>query len=415
MLRVHNSQRRFQFGCFHRRAGKSVGFCNHVIRAALTNKRKFPVPRYAYIGPSFAQTKDLIWNYFKHYLQHMPNTKFSESDLQITLPNGAMINLYGGAAAYERMRGLYFDGVVLDEYPLLDPNAWPVVIRPTLADYKGWAIVGGTSNGDDHFHELKKMAEKNADIWDIHVVPVNETDALDPDELVEMTRDMSPEQYAREMLCSFDAPIEGAYYADLLNQAQEDGRVIRVPYDPAAPVITFWDLGIRDSMSIWFMQRVGREWHAIDYLENTGKGLDWYYGQLQIGHRAQWVYGGDIYPHDIRQRELSTAMTREAIAHSYGRNVHIAPNHKVEDGIQAVRAMIPTTWFDKDRCADGLACLRNYHSVKSASLGLTKPMHNWASHGSDAFRTGAMGSHLAVGWASTMRNALRRRRGRFTV
>ena len=108
---LHACAKRWIFMVAHRRAGKTVALCNQVIRKALENKRKFPPPRYAYIGPSFAQAKDLVWGYYKHYTDPLPNRKVVEGDLQIVLPNGAMINLYGGSAAYERIRGLYFDGV----------------------------------------------------------------------------------------------------------------------------------------------------------------------------------------------------------------------------------------------------------------------------------------------------------------
>ena len=180
---LHKSEKRWKFVVAHRRAGKSVAEINETIRSALRNVREYPPPRYAYVGPSFAQTKDLIWGYAKHYtapLSNEPGYRISEGDLQITLPNGAMLNLYGGAAAYERMRGLYFDGIVLDEFPMLNPSVFSTVVRPCLADYRGWAIISGTSNGDDHFHELKKK-NQNDPTWDFHIIPVTETDALHPD------------------------------------------------------------------------------------------------------------------------------------------------------------------------------------------------------------------------------------------
>ncbi len=215
---LHMSKKRWMFTVAHRRAGKTVALCNQTIRRALENKRAFPPPRYAYIGPSFAQAKDLVWGYYKHYTSPLPRVKINEGDLQITLPNSAMINLYGGAAAYERMRGLYFDGVVADEYPLLNPSMLGSVVRPCLADYQGWAIISGTSNGDDHFHDLKKRAEKETEQWDMYSIPVNETDALLPEEVAEMRKDMTADEFAREMMCSFDAPIEGSYYGEVINE-----------------------------------------------------------------------------------------------------------------------------------------------------------------------------------------------------
>ena len=373
----------------HRRAGKTVALCNQVIRAALENTRKFPPPRYAYIGPSFAQAKDLVWGYYKYYTGVLPQVKVVEGDLQIVLPNGAMINLYGGAAAYERMRGLYFDGVVADEYPLLNPSMLGSVIRPCLADYGGWGVISGTSAGDDHFHDLKKRAEKETEQWDLFNIPITETDALPEEEVREMRKDMTSDEFAREMMCSFDAPIEGSYYGEVLNQISMDGQITGVPYDPNALVFTWWDLGIDDEMVVWFLQQCGRELHVIDYYANTGKGLDHYAGQIKS---KPYTYGCHVLPHDIKARELGTGVSRHEVLQGMLPNIFVTPVHSVEDGISATRALIRSMWFDKVRCEPGIMSLRNYHKGPTG-----KPVHNWASHASDAFRTGAVAMNMIRG------------------
>lgn len=393
---LHNSKRRFKFVVAHRRAGKSVSEINEVIKKALQNPREYPPPRYGYVGPSFAQTKDLIWGYAKHYtapLSGFDNYRVSEGDLQITLPNGAMMNLYGGASAYQRMRGLYFDGIVLDEFSLLNPNVLSTVVRPCLADYRGWAVISGTSNGDDHFHELYQRIKDDPE-WDVFIIPVTDTDALHPDEVVEMTKDMSPEEFAREMLCSFEAPIEGAYYADLVNKAETEGRITKVPFDPAVGVFTWWDLGIDDATAIWFVQRVGRALHIINYKEYTGKGFDYIANDLKsLGYN----YSTHIAPHDIRARELGTGRSRFEVLSELLGDVFVAPMAKVEDGITAVRSILPMCYFDAVECADGIKALRNYHRSKKSG----KPVHNWASHGADSIRTGAVSLDQVVGYMSS--------------
>ncbi len=397
---LHASMKRWKFVVAHRRAGKSVAEINEVIKRALTNPRTFPVPRYAYVGPSFAQTKDLIWGYLKHYTSVLipEGCKYNEGDLECTLPNGAKITLYGGAAAYERMRGMYFDGIVLDEFPLLNPAVFSTVVRPCLADYRGWAIISGTSNGDDHFHALLKK-NKDDPTWDFFIIPVTDTDALHPDEVVEMTKDMTPEEYAREMLCRFDAPIEGAYYADLMNQAEAGERITSVPYDPAVQVFTWWDLGIDDNTSIWFVQRVGRSLHIIDHISMSGKGFDFYSRCIRgtepgHEHRRNWIYSVHVPPHDVKARELSTGKTRyEIMCSLLPGEVFVAPMLSVEDGITAVRSVIPICYWDKDRTEDGRSGMRNYHRSKTG-----KPVHNWASHDADAFRTGAVSLNHVVGF-----------------
>jgi hypothetical protein len=404
---LHASNFRWIFVVAHRRAGKTVALCNQVIRKALENQRAFPPPRYAYIGPSFAQAKDLVWGYYKHYTNVLPCVRVVEGDLQIVLPNGAMINLYGGSAAYERMRGLYFDGVVADEYPLLNPSMLGSVIRPCLADYRGWAVISGTSAGDDHFHALKKRAEKESDQWDLYSIPVTETNALDPDEVREMTKDMTADEFAREMMCSFDAPVEGSYYGEILNEISLNNQITGVPYDPNSLVWTAWDLGIDDETAIWFIQQCGRELHVIDYLQGTGKGLEHYVGQIKS---KPYVYGCHILPHDIKARELGTGVSRKEVLDGMLPGVFVCPNHTVEDGILATRAAIRSMWFDKVRTEPGVMALRNYHKSKTG-----KPVHNWASHPSDAMRVGCVAANMIkpmVGGSNVIgigEGALRRR------
>jgi len=383
---LHLSQKRWKFVVAHRRAGKTVALCNQVIRKALENKRSFPPPRYGYIGPSFAQAKDLVWGYYKHYTNVLPSVKVTEGDLQIVLPNGAMINLYGGSAAYERMRGLYFDGIVADEYPLLNPSMLGSVVRPCLADYQGWAVISGTSNGDDHFHELKKRAEKEIAYWDLFNIPVTDTDALDPDEVIEMRKDMTGDEFAREMMCSFDAPVEGSYYGEVLNDIQLQGQITGVPYDPNSLVMTWWDLGIDDEMVIWFAQICGREIHVIDIIQNSGKGLDFYVGQIKS---KPYQYGVHVLPHDIKARELGTGVSRKEVLDGMLPSTFVCPQHTVEDGISATRAALRMMWFDKVRTEPGYTALRNYHKGPTG-----KPIHNWASHASDAMRIGCVALNM---------------------
>ena len=388
-----------------------MGLVNHTIRKALENPRQIPPPRYAYIGPSFAQAKDLVWGYYKHYTSPL-DVKFSEGELNLVLPTGAKISLYGGASAYERMRGLYFDGAVLDEFPMLNPAAWSSVIRPCLADYKGWAVVSGTSNGDDHFHELKIRAERETNFWDVHIIPVTETDALDPDEVREMTRDMSAAEYAREMLCDFAAPIEGAYYAEIINELKLGGKVTGVPWQPDAPVFTWWDLGIDDDTSIWCVQRVGRELHVIDHIQNNGQALE-YYANILVNRG--YTFGGHVLPHDVKVRELGTGKSRYEVLMALLGNIIICPFHSVEDGINAVRATLRQCWFDKERTGAGLSALSNYHRNKNG-----RPEHNWASHPSDAFRTGAIALNSTIGMLGTsnvipLHGPLRRRIKRMRI
>jgi hypothetical protein len=405
-LPLHNSARRFQLVVAHRRAGKTVAEYNHLLKAALGNKRQHPPPRYAYVGPSFEQTKDLVWGYAKYYAGNIQGVDYSEGELTTKLPTGATIKLYGGAAAYERMRGLYFDGIILDEFPLLASNVFSSVVRPCLADYRGFGIISGTSNGDDHFHALFKRYDGNPG-WEQHIIPVTDTDVLSPEEIAEMTQDMSPEEYAREMLCSFEAPIEGSYYADVLNMLSEKQRITGVPYDSTAQVVTAWDLGIHDETCVWFFQICGREVHWINYISGSGKGLDHYARILKDLARSQgYQYRCHLLPHDVEARELGTGQSRRQVLNSLldPDPIITVPLSNPDDGINAARGIMSTSWFDKKGTEKGLSCLRSY---KRSKLG--HPVHDWASHGADAFRTGATGFHLVTSFMGGPIGRLRRR------
>ena len=340
--------------------------------------------------------------------------RFLEGELAIVLPhNGAIIKLYGGMSAYERMRGMYFDGIVLDEYPLLQKTVFSTVVRPCLADYRGWAVVSGTSNGDDHFNALRLRAMDD-ERWDVFLIPLSSTgeEALSYAEAKELTQDMSADEYAREMECSFDAPVEGAYFAEALNALVIQNRVCAVPVDLAAPVISAWDLGVHDYCSIWLWQNVGREVHFIDYMMGVGKGLDHWSSVLRKkATEGGFEYRCHLLPHDIEAREISTAKSRRStLADLFPATEPIITVPRIrskEDGINAARAMLGSAYFDSQKCKTGLAMLRGYH--KSA---MGQPVHGPGphSHGADAFQTAAVGFHLVSGLSASMlrRGAMRR-------
>lgn len=201
---------------------------------------------------------------------------------------------------------------------------------------------------------------------------------------------------------AFDASVQGAYYQKQLSQARTDGRIGKIPHEPGLGVETWWDLGMDDAMSIWFVQRLGLEIRAIDYLEDSGEGLEFYAHALQ--ERATehgYTYTRHFGPHDIAVRELGTGLSRWSTAKSLGIEFIIVPQHRVDDGIQAVRNAFHRCYFDESRCAKGLAALQNYRKEWDERLGCYKnrPLHDWASHGADSWRCGIVGSGQALGRA----------------
>lgn len=404
---LHNTVKRFLWVVAHRRCGKSVFIVNQLIRAAVTNKRQSPPPRYAYVGPSFSQAKDIIWGYLKYYTKDIPGMTVSEGELYVQFPNGARITLYGGSSAYERMRGLYLDGAALDEYPLLHPSVFSAVVRPALSDYSGWCIVSGTPAGADHFLQLREVAEQQTALWEVHSLPVYDTDALDPAE-VELARlSMNKSDFAREYLCSFEAAVEGSYYEEEIENLYKYDRICSVPYQTNAAVFTAWDLGVDDETAIVFGQIVGQEIHWIDYEYGVGKGLDHW---ARIISEKPYKYSSHLVPHDIAARELSSGKSRlETLQDLLPKHDIVpVPMHKVEDGINAVRGMLSISYFDKEKTKRAVSCLAAYQAVRSEKMGTNKPkpLHNWASHTADAFRYAAMGRHMIGGWSGQGSNGL---------
>jgi hypothetical protein len=337
----------------------------------------------------------LVWGYLKQYTENIPGIRYIEGELMVVFPNGSTIRLYGGALAYERMRGIYLDGAVLDEYPLLHPSAFTSVVRPCLADYRGFAIVSGTAAGEDHFHALKLRAEGD-ETWQVFEIPVTATgeSALKAAEVEQMMRDMAADEYAREMLCSFDAPVEGAYYQDAMNTLQNAGRVTKVSPDLNSSVFTGWDLGISDMQCIWFGQLAGREIHWLNYLEDKGRKLSHYAEAVaRYASDSGVTYRAHLLPHDVAVRELGTGHSRrQELSDLLDAPVITVPRHDPTDGIAAARGVLGMSWFDAVKCKRGLARLRSYRRGKTGT-----PVHDDASHGADAFRTAAVGLPLISG------------------
>jgi hypothetical protein len=196
---------------------------------------------------------------------------------------------------------------------------------------------------------------------------------------------MTDDQYEAEYECSFQAAVAGAYYGREMQAAEDEGRITRVPWEPRIPVHTGWDLGIGDSTAIWFAQRAGREWRVIDYLENSGVGLDWYAKELD---RKPYRYGETLLPHDASVRELGSGLSRVETLESLGiKRIRVLPARRKEDSINGVRLTLPSCWFDADKCKRGIDALRNYRREFDDKRKAFKerPLHDWTSHPADAF------------------------------
>ena len=380
---------------WHRRSGKDKSLIAH------TGKKMYErVGGYYHFFPTYKQGKKVIWNGRDRdgmkFTDHIPKElrkRVDNTDMLIETDNGSIYQVVG-TDNIDSIVGVNPVGCIFSEYPLGNPAAWDF-IRPILAENNGWAVFIYTPRGKNHGYKLLELAKKYPDVWYSEVLTVEDTKAislkiLEQEKREIIQKDGNDALYQQEYMCSFEVPIQGAYYAQQLLTAEKDGRLTKVPYDTASEVHTFWDLGVDDSMSIWFMQVAGKELHFIDYFESSGEGLAYYVKYLK---NKPYVYGTHYAPHDIKARELTTGRSRLETAKKLGIRFEVVARLSVEDGIEACRNMLSRCWFDNEKCERGLNALKSYHKAwdEENQVFRLKPKHDWASHGADAFRTFGVG------------------------
>lgn len=395
--KIHDliDNKRFTVVVAHRRMGKTVSAINHIIKDAVLNQKE--APRYAYIAPTYGQAKRVAWDYLVKYSTPLGGTQ-NISELRVDFW-GRRIQLYGSDNP-EALRGQYFDGVILDEIGDQNPKIWTDIIRPALADRLGWCLFIGTPKGHNHFKDLRDRAETE-DGWGLLEFKASQTGVIAQTELDAAKSEMGEDKYLQEFECSFNAAVEGSYYGQILNDLETKNHIQEIPRDDLCRTITAWDLGMGDSTAIWVAQIAGSEIRLLDYYENNGVGLDKYVSWLRDNN---WASAEHILPHDVQVRELGSGKSRLEVLQEAGLNVRIASRMSVDDGIQAVRRLLPRCWFNVPAVKQGLDCLRNYRREfdEKRKVFYDRPLHDWSSHGSDAFRYLAIGLDEGSSWGKSI-------------
>lgn len=389
---------------WHRRSGKDDVALNWTARAA--HER---VGEYWHMLPEAAQGRKVVWDAVSPHTgrrridQAFPaeiREKTREQDMVVQFKNGSLWRVVG-SDNYNSLMGSTPAGVVFSEWALADPNAW-AFLRPILMENGGWALFITTPRGTNHAKTTYDLARQEEG-WFAEVLTADQTGVFTQDqlgtELRELQHDYGIEEgaalFEQEYRCSFESALVGSYYGPYLTRMQREGRIGNVPADRAALVHTSWDLGISDSTAIWFIQCIGKERRLVDYHEGSGVGLEEYAKVLEDKQKERgWVYGLHYFPHDIEHRELGNkGLSRVDTLASLGIKAKVVPLHNVNDGINAVRRLLDAAWIDEKRCERGLNALRNYQRLWNEKLKMfsDSPLHNWASHGSDALRTFAAG------------------------
>lgn len=391
---------------WHRRAGKDTLWLNLTIKGML--KR---VGCYYHVFPTYRQGKKILWEGINaegmKFMDHFPPELIdgtNNTDLQIQLKNGSLWQIIGSDTCDgDAIVGTNPAGLVFSEYSIQNPTVWDKV-RPILVENGGWAAFCYTPRGHNHGYELYQTALKNPALWHASMLTIDQTlrGLNEPrlpglpvvtreQYLQEIADGMEEDMALQEFYCSFEGSKQGSYYGEWLAKIKQAGQITKVPWDPRLPVFTFWDLGVDDQTTIWFMQHLrDAEYRFIDCYSKNGKGLDHY---VKVVNERPYVYDTHYLPHDIDVREIGApgARSRLETMVSLGipkKSLHAGECLPVLDGIGAVRTLLPLCWFDEVKCKDGISALQNYMKEWDDRRKKFKdsPEHDWSSHYADAFR-----------------------------
>ena len=255
----------------------------------------------------------------------------------------------------------------------------------------------GTPKGHNSFYDIYQNAVK-LNNWYVKVLRASQTKLLPDTELADAQASMSLDQYEQEFECSFEAAIMGAYYGKEMRVLTDAGRITKVEHDPMFSTFTAWDLGYSDDTAIWWYQVVHGELRILDYHSSNGHQVSYYTDLIQSKQNEfGYTYGTHYLPHDARAKTLASGGKSiiEQIASKIPlSSLKIVPSLSLQDGIQATRLALMRSWFDAEKCHEGIECLRQYQREydEDKKVFRDKPRHDFTSHGADAFRM------LSIAW-----------------
>lgn len=396
--KLHSSVKRWNVVILHRRAGKTVAALNHLQRDALRTTNS----RFAFISPTYKQSKDIAWDILKSYARNIPGVQFNESELRVDYPNGARVRLYG-ADNPDSLRGIALWGVVFDEYSQQPSNIFGEIISKALADHYGYAIWIGTVKGKNHLYKTYEQGKKSDEwfaLWqDIDTTLSSEEGetienlkkALADDKKLVQQGIMTEDEFQQEWYLSVSAAIKGAVYGKEWGQLVKEERLRKIDYDPLLPTYSAWDFGIGDATSVGIYQistGMHREVRLVDYYENTDQPLDHYIDWLaNKPYKFTMSYGDPAG----QNRQLNTGrsvfedLMSDRTTKRLGYQLKMfARKSFVIDKIHATKQLLGHLWVD-ERCNQFIEAITNYHYSWDDKRGefSEEPYHDWSSHGCD--------------------------------
>lgn len=396
---LHNASTRWIVMVLHRRAGKTTAVLNHLQRDGLRTANA----QYAYIGPTYKQSKRIAWDIAKKISRDIPGVEFNESELTVKYPNGSKLILVGSDNP-DSLRGIALWGAGFDEYSQQPSNIFTEIISKALADHLGYAIFFGTPKGKNAFYELYQGA-KGDPTWTVIFKTIDDSLRDEEGETIENLRQaleddrelvkkgvMTEDEFNQEWYCSFDASIRGAYYGKEVALMRQQGRIKSVPYDPLLPVHLVSDLGVGQRFATGFYQKSGGELRKIDFWE--GSESDGIPQAIAAFQAKPYVYGTWFVPHDAMQTSIDTGKTRVRTIEELWPSitVSVVPKLAVDDRIARARAVFSRLWVDETHCAKWLDYIPQYHQEWDDTRGmfLEKPYHDFTSHAADEYSYAAV-------------------------
>jgi len=379
--------------CAHRRSGKDVTILNWAIKQLFKEKGTC-----FYILPTYSQGKKVIWEEMNNdgmrLIDYIPAPLIenkNQQEMKIRLINGSLFQVIG-SDNIDSLVGTNPKILVFSEYAVQSPEAWDY-LRPIVKLNGGYAIFISTPRGKNHFYDLKKIAEDNSDSWFYEELPINKTNVITHEQyLEEIKTGMSEEKAMQEYYVSFNRGIEGAFYGKLIDKMYKEERICNVPYSERSVVNTAWDIGL-DTTAIVFWQQCGGEIRVIDYYQADGEGIAHF---AKVLKEKPYLYGAHYFPHDASSGSVQSNRSIQDVARDLGIRAICLKKDSISVGIEAARAVLTQCFMDSVKCKKLINCLENYHKKYNEKMACYSetPVHDWASHGSDAFRYFAIARQL---------------------